>query len=370
MKVMEEASEEVSATNSDAHKVILDARSLDFRNILPSDFKNNKRVTIPDMHDDPEEIRRNNLKAELRKVVMNYKKEHCDISGNVLENNVSESELNNLKKLRTRIQKEELVCGETDKTGKFTLDTLKNMTDKMDKHVKDDKILSVKEAKRLENKLNRHMDFWSKFLKAGEKNKQMRKVKSNLVTKDSQFPILRGTSKDHKKALDELVGPDLRPIMGAIVGPNVGLSEVGSIIVRKISDNADNGSVAKSTEEVLNKFEIFNKRRLKITPKLKNLIIASMDVEKYYPNILSAQSAKIIRRMWEESDLTIEGIDIDKLVGYLSIFLTKEEIIEEAFEELLYSKVVKEKTKQKKMTKKISRKSLKKQKKNKNSGQK
>ena len=42
--------------------------------------------------------------------------------------------------------------------------------------------------------------------------------------------------------------------MGAIVGPNVGLSEVGSIIVRKISDNADNGSVAKSTKEVLNKF--------------------------------------------------------------------------------------------------------------------
>ena len=88
-----------------------------------------------------------------------------------------------------------------------------------------------------------------------------------------------------------------------------------------------------------------------------------MDVEKYYPNILSAQSAKIIRRMWEESDLTIEGIDIDKLVGYLSIFLTKEEIIEEAFEELLYSKVVKEKTKQKKMTKKIGRKSVKKEKK-------
>ena len=100
MKVMEEASEEVSATNSDAHKVILGARSLDFRNILPSDFKNNKRVTIPDMHDDPEEIRRNNLKAELRKVVMNYKKEQCDLSGNVLKNNVSELELNNLKKIR------------------------------------------------------------------------------------------------------------------------------------------------------------------------------------------------------------------------------------------------------------------------------
>ena len=90
-----------------------------------------------------------------------------------------------------------------------------------------------------------------------------------------------------------------------------------------------------------------------------------MDVEKYYPNILSAQSAKIIKRMWEESDLIIEGIDLDKLVRYLGIFLTKEEIVDEAFEELLYTKVVKEKTKKKKMTKKIGRKFVKKQKKTK-----
>ena len=47
--------------------------------------------------------------------------------------------------------------------------------------------------------------------------------------------------------------------MGAIVGPNIGLSEVASRIVRKIADNADIGLAAKSTEEVLEKFETFNK---------------------------------------------------------------------------------------------------------------
>ena len=106
------------------------------------------------------------------------------------------------------------------------------------------------------------MNFWSKILKPGENNKQVRRVNGNLKIKDSQIPILRGTSKDHKKASDNIVGPDLKPIMGAIVGPNMGLSELGSIIVRKISDNADVGHVAKTTEEVLNKFEEFNKRRL------------------------------------------------------------------------------------------------------------
>jgi hypothetical protein len=92
------------------------------------------------------------------------------------------------------------------------------------------------------------------------------------------IPNLRGTSKDHKEAIDKETGPDMRPIMGAIVGPNIGLSEIGSIIVRKISDNADIGLVAKSTEEVLNKIETFNKIRLEKIPVLKKLIIASMDI--------------------------------------------------------------------------------------------
>ena len=78
----------------------------------------------------------------------------------------------------------------------------------------------------------------------------MKRIKSNLITKDGQIPILTGTSKDHKVAKDKILGPDVRPIMGAVVGPNIGLSEIGSIIVRKIADNADVCLVANSTEEV------------------------------------------------------------------------------------------------------------------------
>ena len=254
-----------------------------------------------------------------RKVVEKYKDEHCDKSGNVLENNVSESQLRDIKNLENRMKKQGWTCGETDKTGKLTLDTLENVKKKMDKHIKDDKVISEIEVRKLENQLNRHMDFWVKILKTRENSKQVRRVKSNLVTKDSQIPILRGTSKDHKEAVDKTVGADIRPIMGAIVGPNIGLSEIGSIIVRKIADNADIGLAAKSTEEVLNKIETFNKNRLENNPGLKKLIIASMDVEKFYPNILSEKSAKIIRHMWEESNLSIEGIDTDNLCRYLGI---------------------------------------------------
>ena len=144
--------------------------------------------------------------------------------------------------------------------------------------------------------------------------------------------------------------------MGAIVGPNIGLSEIGSIIVRKIADNADVGLVARSTEEVLNKFEKYNKERFEKNPGLKKLIIASMDIENLYPSILSQKSARIIRKMWEESELSIEGVDINKLGEYLGKHLKKEEIIEEEFEEIVYTRKLKEKRKKRTVTKKIGRK--------------
>ena len=161
-------------------------------------------------------------------------------------------------------------------------------------------------------------------------------------------------NKDHKEAKDKIVGPDVRPIMGAVVGPNIGLSEIGSIIVRKIADNADMGLVAKSTEEVLNKIEEFNKRRIENNLGNKKLIIASMDIEKFYNNIISEKSAKIIRKMWEESELVIEGIDTNNLKRYLGIHLKKEELSQEGFEELVYTR--EKKQKKTKLVKKVGKK--------------
>ena len=145
---------------------------MDFRNIKPTDFRNNKRVILPELDDDPEEIRRNNLKSELRQVVMKYKTENCDKFGNFLDNNQSETQIKDRTNLKDRIKKEGLACGETDKTGELTLDTLDNISKKMDKHIKDDKVMNEKEIKSLENKLNRHMEFWVRILKANEKSQK------------------------------------------------------------------------------------------------------------------------------------------------------------------------------------------------------
>ena len=90
-RVMEEASKDGEETKAAEEET--DTNSMDFRNFRATQFKNNKRVVLPLPGDDNEEIRRNNLKSELRKVVMKYKNENCDTFGNILDNNLSKTEL-------------------------------------------------------------------------------------------------------------------------------------------------------------------------------------------------------------------------------------------------------------------------------------
>ena len=203
--------------------------------------------------------------------------------------------------------------------------------------------------------------------KAGEISGQQKRFKGNLKTKDNQIPVLSGTSKDHKIAEDENLGPDVRPIMGAMVGPNVGLANYGSIIIRAIANEFDVGNVSKSTEETIAKIEEYNKNReilnAEIVKEDSTVIIGSMDIDKWYPNTQPKPSAKNIREMYELSSAEIATIDYDVVSKYLGEFLTEEEIKEEGFEDIVYRKIRKEKKVSKKnkkvVTKNVARKNVK-----------
>ena len=91
---------------------------LDIRNLKATDLKNNKRVILPNLNDDENEIRSNHIKNELKDVFLNYKKKNCDKSGNVLNNNLSTGQINAIRSLKTKMAEENLICYKTDKTGK------------------------------------------------------------------------------------------------------------------------------------------------------------------------------------------------------------------------------------------------------------
>ena len=147
--------------------------------------------------------------------------------------------------------------------------------------------------------------------------------------------------------------------MGAMVGPNVGLVNFGSIIIRKVADAADEGYASKSTEETIPKIEEYNKNRDALIGDNKNVLIGSMDVEKWYPSMIAEPSAKEIREMVEESEIDFKGFDYDVVSQYLGEYLTMEEIIKEGMEDMLYirkEKQKKEKKERSKIAKNVSKK--------------
>ena len=133
-----------------------------------------------------------------------------------------------------------------------------------------------------------------------------------------------------------------------MVGPNIGLSKFGNLIIRKVADEADVGHVSKSTEETIAKIEEFNKNRNKLETNGKKVIIGSMDVEKWYPSMIAQPSAKDIREMVVESEIDFKGFDLDVVSQYLGEYLTNEEIKEEDMEEIVYMKKEKAKRKSRK----------------------
>ena len=126
------------------------------------------------------------------------------------------------------------------------------------------------------------------------------------------------------------------PIMGAFVGPNVGLSKFGNLIIRKISEEADEGHASKSTEETIAKIEEYNKNKVPYDTLGRKVIVGSLDADKMYPSLKAVPSAKGIRVMTEESEIVFKEFDMDVVSKFLGERLTTEEIKHEGMEEIVY----------------------------------
>ena len=88
---------------------------------------------------------------------------------------------------------------------------------------------------------------------------------------------------------------------------------------------------------MLEKFEEYNKKR-EDNYANKNIIIASMDIKKWYPNIIAEPSARIVKQMWEDSEVNLEGVDYTEISKYLGKHLTSEDAKKEILEELKQKK--------------------------------
>ena len=174
--------------------------------------------------------------------------------------------------------------------------------------------------------LNSHTSRLIDIFKVGEFVGHKKRTKMNLITEKGPIPVLRGTSKDHKQAIDPEVGPDLRPIMGAHKGPNVGLAQLGCHFLKAILKYADDTSEVKSTEEMLCKMQMYNNIREKQILELKSRgtkitskkVVGSMDINSFYPSANPAKVALVCKLMWNKAQIDVKNVEVKKLSLYIA----------------------------------------------------
>ena len=249
-----------------------------------------------------------------------------------------------IKSLKQK-QKNGIIVYETDKTSKFVVDTLENFEHKMQPHIQKDPIVEPKIAKKVENNLNSHTTRLINIFNMGEASKQKKRTKMNLVTKENPIPVIFGSLKDHKECKDPLIGPELRPIMAASIGPNTGLSQIGCHFLQSILDDVNNEGEIKCTEELLSEFTKYNhEREIKVkeaTEKGKNVkekVIGSMDIKSFYPSINPKKVALVARIMWNKSNIRVKNVDVKKLSMYVGEEIDKEKVERLNLEEVVYTK--------------------------------
>ena len=128
--------------------------------------------------------------------------------------------------------------------------------------------------------------------------------------------------------------PKSRPIVGATRGLTTALGEMISDVIEPIARVSPEQSEAQSTEELMREIEETNKE-LRDLKSGEGIVVASMDVSALYPSLDQRESAKIVRKEFEESGIEIEGVDWRLVALYLAVTVSREELLREGLEHLV-----------------------------------
>ena len=160
---------------------------------------------------------------------------------------------------------------------------------------------------------------------------------------------MTGLRKDHKVGLDKEEGPPTRPVVNGKAGPNCGLANLVSRILRPIRKKvvAESENEVVSTEELLRWIEEFNldRRRKEAeaggeeetnrttrrslarsckTMQGEQMVIGSLYVKSLYPSCKAKQMGEHIIQFFKDIDISFQGVNLNAIVKYLALMGFKE----------------------------------------------
>ena len=140
-------------------------------------------------------------------------------------------------------------------------------------------------------------------------------------------------------------GPPIRPVVNGKAGPNAGLANLISRILRPLRKQVvrNTGNEVISTEELLRWIEEYNKERERKNRELEEeeiggaraprryiargckqmqgeqIVVGSMDVKSLYPSCKAKQTGEHIIEFFKNTDLTFNGVHVNSIVKYLAL---------------------------------------------------
>ena len=148
----------------------------------------------------------------------------------------------------------------TDKTNGLSYETKESYKLAAKEHIEHDTVVSDKTRKNIETNFNGISKGLNRFLRVGESRKHDDRIIEAAITHNTTVPTMKLTGKDHKAVEDPTKGPKRRPLVGANEGPNVRVSNMVARVLNAAADMEQSKTECKSTEELLAKVEVLNKK--------------------------------------------------------------------------------------------------------------
>ena len=207
------------------------------------------------------------------------------------------------------------MISETDKSGRFSIDTEENYLMACEPHVKGNNTITQQDYERLVSEMNANSVISTRILGAGHGTGHVNRIKNNIITHDCPLAPLYTLRKDHKTMDDEVKGPSVRPVCGAV-----------SHVVSKILNEEwkEEGSVCISMDDMMAGMK-------KANDEMRNedneVIVGFADVKALYPSLDVDFTLATVCEVFYGSDVGVEGVNVEKLGLYLSVSL-KDDLME------------------------------------------
>ena len=237
--------------------------------------------------------------------------------------NTEEGTKEALASIQEKIDKREMVCYQTDKSGRWSCDDPENYKLACKKHLQDNtNIESITETQHNDNEkeINAHAAALLNMMGL-EENSSSDRIRRAMKSEGNPIAPFYSTRKDHKPVVEgkEKEGPKTRPVCGAKSCHTKRLAYMLGEILKPLT--WDEETECDCTEDLLAEVERVNTQN--VNPEW---VVGSLDVEALYPSLDVDECAKVVGETLYNSKITVEHLQWKDIALYLKYNATEEQL--------------------------------------------